>query len=143
MASVTTEHGMSETPARTVYLPYRVAYADTDQMGVVYYGNFYVVFERARSEWLRQFGRGYNEWEAAGVGLPVVESRCYYHRPAHFDDLLTLQCSIAPVSGVRVHVDCAVCRDGDTLATGYTIHACVSLQTHRPARIPRYLLGLE
>ena len=58
--------------AFTVHVPYRVPYADTDRMGVVYYGNYLVYFERARNELLRALDLTYREIEERGFGLPVL-----------------------------------------------------------------------
>src|SRR5687767_15520762 len=66
----------------------RVRYAETDQMGVVYYANYFVWFEVARADLLRSLGWTYREMEAAGVALPVIEAHCQYHRAAKYDDEL-------------------------------------------------------
>ena len=64
----------------------RVRYAETDQMGVVYYANYFVWFEVARADLLRSLGWTYREMEDAGVLLPVIEAHCEYRRPARYDD---------------------------------------------------------
>ena len=69
----------------------RVRYAETDQMNVVYYGNYAQYFEVARAESIRNLGFTYKEMEAAGVIMPVVEMQTKYLRPAHYDDLLTIK----------------------------------------------------
>jgi acyl-CoA thioester hydrolase len=69
----------------------RVRYAETDQMNVVYYGNYAQYFEVARAESIRNLGFTYKEMEAAGVMMPVVEMQTKYLRPAHYDDLLTIK----------------------------------------------------
>lgn len=72
----------------------RVRYAETDQMNVVYYGNYAQYFEVGRVESIRQLGYSYKEMEAAGVMLPVVEMNVKYLRPATYDDLLTIKTTI-------------------------------------------------
>jgi|SRR6186713_479965 len=69
----------------------RVRYAETDQMNVVYYGNYAQYFEVGRVESIRQLGLSYKDMEAAGIILPVVELTAKYLRPAHYDDLLTVR----------------------------------------------------
>lgn len=69
----------------------RVRYAETDQMGVVYYGNYAQYFEVARAESIRQLGYTYKEMEEAGIIMPVVELHCKYLRAANYDDLLTIK----------------------------------------------------
>lgn len=69
----------------------RVRYAETDQMGVVYHGNYFQFFEVARVEAIRQLGISYADMEKAGVIMPVIEVQCRYLRPARYDDLLTVK----------------------------------------------------
>src|SRR6266576_3003941 len=72
----------------------RVRYAETDQMDIVYYGNYAQYFEVGRVEAIRQLGLSYKDMEAAGVILPVVEFTAKFLRPAHYDDLLTIRTSM-------------------------------------------------
>jgi acyl-CoA thioester hydrolase len=72
----------------------RVRYAETDQMGVVYYGNYAQYFEVARAESIRQLGYTYREMEEAGIMMPVVELHCKYLRSANYDDLLTIRSTV-------------------------------------------------
>lgn len=65
----------------------RVRYAETDQMGVVYHGNFFTYFEVARVEAIRELGLSYADMEKMGIILPVIEVQCRYLRPALYDDL--------------------------------------------------------
>src|SRR3954469_9934724 len=69
----------------------RVRYAETDQMNVVYYGNYAQYFEVGRAESIRHLGFTYKDMEANGVMMPVVELQCKYLRSAHYDDLLTVK----------------------------------------------------
>ena len=69
----------------------RVRYAETDQMNVVYYGNYAQYFEVARAESIRNLGLTYKEMESTGVMMPVVEMQTKFLRPAHYDDLLTIK----------------------------------------------------
>ena len=69
----------------------RVRYADTDQMNVVYHGNYATYFEVGRTESIRYLGFTYKDMEAMGVIMPVVEWHAKFVRPAHYDDLLTIK----------------------------------------------------
>jgi acyl-CoA thioester hydrolase len=69
----------------------RVRYAETDQMGVVYHSNYFLYFESARAESIRQLGFTYAEMEKMGIVMPVIDAHCRYIRPAVYDDLLTIK----------------------------------------------------
>lgn len=116
-------------------MTYRVPYADTDQMGVVYYANYLTYFERCRNELLRATGFTYREMESRGVGLPVVEAHVDYKAPAFYDDLLELVGTVASAQGCRIRIDCRVLREGQLLASGYTVHCCMDLATRKPVRV--------
>lgn len=127
---------------RKVVTEYRVPYADTDQMGVVYYGNYLTLFERARNELMRATGFTYKACEEAGFMLPVVHAELDYRRPAKYDDLLELTAYVQAQRGVRLEIACEVRRKGedDVLVSGYTRHAFVSTKDFRPAPPPKAFL---
>jgi acyl-CoA thioester hydrolase len=72
----------------------RVRYAETDQMNVVYHGNYAQYFEVARAECIRGFGFTYKEMESLGVIMPIVDLQIKFLRPAHYDDLLTIKTTL-------------------------------------------------
>jgi acyl-CoA thioester hydrolase len=119
---------MSEPVPKVFLHEVRVPYAHVDQMGVVYYANYLVYFEMARSEMLREAGMPYGDLEAQGLRLPVVEARCEYKAPARFDDLLTIRTWCEGIKGPRVRLAYEVLRGEEVVATGHTIHACVSAE---------------
>lgn len=114
----------------------RVPYADVDQMRFVYYANYLVYFEMARTGMLRDAGMPYSELEKRGVLLPVMTSHCEYQQPAHYEDLLAVDVVCTPFRGVRFRIEYKVWRvgtgadadpGGETLlAEGYTDHVCMS-----------------
>ncbi len=104
----------------------RVIYGDTDAMGQVYYGNYLKWFEIGRAEWFREKGMTYRDVEAGGVYLPVVECHCFYKKPALYDDLLVIATSFEFSGPARLRFDYRIMRNGELLAVGYTVHACVS-----------------
>jgi acyl-CoA thioester hydrolase len=122
-------------------MSYRVPYADTDMMGVVYYGNYLTLFERARNELMRSTGRTYAEMETGGAMLPVVEAHVQYRSPARYDDLLTVAAWVEEARGCRIKIRCAVLRDDTLLADGHTVHVCISSSTRKPIRLPPSLLA--
>lgn len=105
-------------------------------MGVVYYANYYVYFERLRNELMREMGSPYSEWEAAGVGLPVIESYCQHKGAARYDDLLEIRGRFEVLTPVRIKASCSVSRGAELLAEGHTIHASIDMRTMRPKRLP-------
>ncbi|HSC29639.1 MAG TPA: thioesterase family protein [Vicinamibacterales bacterium] len=115
----------------------RVRYAETDKMGVVYYANYFVWFEVGRADLLRSLGWTYREMEHAGVTLPVIEARCEYHRPSHYDDELEIRTEGRVLSPVRMEFTYEVRRAGDATVTasGRTVHAALDPRG-RPCRLP-------
>ncbi len=116
----------SQGSSRVFRREIRVPYAHVDQMRVVYYANYFVYFEMARSELLREAGMPYGEMERRGVMLPVVEAHCDYRRPARYDDLLVILSRCVSLKGPRLRIEYEVQREGETLATGHTVHVCLS-----------------
>ncbi len=121
----------------------RVIYGDTDQMGVVYYANYFRYFELARSDYFRASGGSYREVEKEGRMLPVVEASCHYRAPARYDDVLVVRAEVTEVRGASLTFTYEVRResDGEVLCTGLTRHACVR-RDGRPTRIPDEIVKL-
>ncbi len=115
----------------------RVRYAETDQMGVVYYAHYFVWFEVARAEVLRALGGTYRAMEDAGVFLPVIEAECHYRRPARYDDEVEVRATGRLVSPVRVEFQYEVFVKGESepRASGRTVHAATD-RAGRPCRLP-------
>ena len=121
----------------------RVRYAETDGMGVVYYGNYLTWFEVGRTDLLRQLGESYREIEEnERIHLPVVEAHCRYHKPARYDDLVDIVTRASRPSRARLQFDYELSRaqDGVLLASGTTLHVAVG--RGRPCRLPRKLQEL-
>jgi len=115
----------------------RVRYAETDQMGVVYYSNYFVWFEVGRTDLLRESGWTYRDMEGDGFALPVIEAQCTYRESAKYDDEIEVRTSGAMVSPIRVKFTYEVVRTADavTLATGTTVHATLD-RDGKPCRLP-------
>ena len=127
---------------RKTTLQYRVPYADTDQMGVVYYGNYLTIFERARNELMRACGYTYKQCEAEGWMLPVTHAEVNYHRPARYDDLLEVTAWCSSHKGVRLEITCEVRVNGELLVDGFTRHCFVSTTSFRPIPPPEKFLAI-
>ena len=69
----------------------RIRYAETDQMDIVYYGNYAQYFEVGRTECIRELGFTYKKMEEMGIRMPVVSMEAQFLRPAHYDDLITIK----------------------------------------------------
>jgi acyl-CoA thioester hydrolase len=119
----------------------RVRYAETDQMGIVYYANHFVWFEVGRTDLLRHVGWTYREMEHEGFSLPVVEAHCEYRQPARYDDELEIRTRGELLSAVRVRFDYEVVRAATVLAGGHTVHAALDA-AGRPRRLPERISQL-
>jgi acyl-CoA thioester hydrolase len=122
-----------------VDVPLRVRYADTDRMGIVYYGNYPVYFEVGRSEFMRAKGFPYKDLEEKGYHLVVAGLEIKYYNPALYDDVLTVRTSASDVQSRGVTFRYTVLRDGVTVVVGKTRHICVTVD-RKPTRFPQFLL---
>jgi acyl-CoA thioester hydrolase len=103
----------------------RVRYQETDQMGVVYHGNYFTWFEAARIELLDQLGCPYRELEKGGYLLPVLHCEANFCKPAQFDDRLVVRITISEAPKARIKIHYRVIREQEILCTGNTTHAFV------------------
>ena len=120
---------------RTVEL--RVRYAETDQMGVVYYANYLIWCEIGRTEFIRGHGMSYAELERRGVFLAVSEASLRYHAPARYDDRIRVDTTLVQVRSRAIDFDYLIfnAESGERLATART--SLVSLDRHgRPTALP-------
>jgi acyl-CoA thioester hydrolase len=116
----------------------RVRYGETDQMGVVYYGNYYTWFEVGRVELCRQLGFEYKQMEIEDDSFIVVaESSCRYRRPAKFDDLLRIRTRVSEAQRRTIRFAYEIIRDStnELIATGETLHVICD-RLGRPKSLP-------
>ena len=92
----------------------RVRYAETDQMGVAYHGDYFAWFEVGRTDLLRTLGFTYRELERQGVRLPVIETHVRYLQPAYYDDELEIHTRLTRMSGARLAFSYEVHRVGSS-----------------------------
>lgn len=110
-------------------------------MGQAYHGNYLRWFEMGRSSWFRDQGMSYRELEEQGVFLPVLEAHCQYKKPAFYDDVLDIDTIFQFAGPIRLRFDYEISRDSETLATGYTVHVCVT-RDRKVLKPPDYLRAI-
>lgn len=113
----------------------RVRYGEVDRMAVVYHANYLVFFEQGRTEYLRALGGTYRRLEEEGTLLVVVETGVKHHKPALYDDLLTVRTRLTRLKPIRMRFDYEVLRDEVLLASGFTVLASTDTGG-RPRRLP-------
>ena len=119
----------------------RVRYAETDQMRVVYHGNYAQYFEMGRVEWLRNLGVSYKWMEENGIMLPVVSLTMNYKKPARYDDELTVKTIFKNQTSVKIEFDYEIYNDKqELLTTGNSILVFVDMKTGRPTIPPEYVM---
>ena len=119
----------------------RVRYADTDQMGFVYYGKYAEYFEVGRVELIRSVGLSYKEIEERGVWLPVVELRVNYRYPARYDELLTITSCLAELPKASLLTTYKIHKENGELAvSGLVKLAFLNAERQRPQRVPDFFL---
>lgn len=118
----------------------RVRYAETDQMGVVYHGNYAQYFEMGRVEWLRNLGVSYKWMEENGIMLPVVSLSLNYKKPARYDDVLRVKTIFKNQSSVKIEFDYEIYNEkNELLTTGYSMLVFVNMKSGRPTLPPDYV----
>lgn len=129
--------------SRVVEARTRVIYGDTDQMGVVYYANYFRYFELSRSEFFRSLGGSYVELEKQGFGLPVVEANARYRSPAKYDDVILIEVKLAELKRASMRFEYVVRRETnrDELVSGHTVHACIG-PGGKPTGLPPEVMRL-
>ena len=122
-------------------IEFRVRYAETDKMGVVYHGNYAQYFEMGRTEWLRQFGFSYKQMEDDGIMLPVVSLKVNYHKPARYDDLLKVKTEVVKKPTAKIEFDYKILNEKDEMLTsGSSVLVFFDKIKNRPTRCPEYIL---
>ena len=119
----------------------RVRYGETDQMGVVYHGNYAQYFEVGRVEWLRKFGVSYKQMEENGIMLPVTSLEVKFKKPARYDDLIKVKTRLVKIPSVSIDFEYEIYNENnDILATGKTTLVFIDIHRNRPTRCPSYVL---
>lgn len=121
---------------------FRVRYGETDQMGIVYHGNYAAYIEMGRLEWLRKLGISYKEMEENGIMLPVYAISIRYIKSAYYDDILTVSTTIKKTPVARIEFVYKIHNEkNELITTAETTLVFVNMKTNRPIRCPDYILN--
>ena len=119
----------------------RVRYSETDQMGIVYYGNYAQYLEQGRTDWLRSLGFTYKYMEENQVMLPVVNLNIDYKKPAKYDDLLRIKTSLLEIPSVKIKFYYEIQNQNhELLVTATTTLVFLDSITRKLIKAPNYLL---
>ena len=119
----------------------RVRYGETDQMGVVYHGNYATYFEVARTEWLRNLGITYKGMEESGIMLPVISLSFQFIKPAKYDDILTVKVLLKKKPLVKIDFDYEIINQNkEKISTGNSVLAFIDMKSNKPVKCPDYIL---
>lgn len=119
----------------------RVRYGETDQMGVVYHGNYALYLEMGRIEWLRKLGISYKKMEDSGLMLPVVSMCLNFKKSAGYDDVINVKTQLKKRPSVKIEFDYEITdQNGQLITTANTVLAFIDMKTRRPVRAPKYIL---
>jgi len=122
-------------------ISFHVRYAETDQMGYVYYGNYAQYLEMGRVAWLRSLGISYKTMEEKGVMLPVVSMQIDFKKPALYDDLITVKSKLKKIPSIKIEFDYEIFNEAqELLVTANTVLAFIDMKTKRPVVCPDYVL---
>ena len=120
----------------------RVRYGETDQMGVVYHGNYAQYFELARTEWLRNLGVTYKDMELQGIKLPVIVLNFNFLKPARYDDIITIEVELVKKPMVKIDFAYIIRNEqNEVLCTGNSTLAFMNAETNKPTACPDYILN--
>ncbi|GAA3625431.1 acyl-CoA thioesterase [Flavivirga jejuensis] len=121
----------------------RVRYGETDQMGVVYYGNYALYLEMGRVEWLRKLGVSYKSMEEKGIMLPVVSLNINYKKSAGYDDVINVKTQLKSTPTTKIEFEHEITNEkGEILTKATVVLVFINTKTKRPIMIPKYLLEL-
>lgn len=119
----------------------RVRYADTDQMGFVYYGKYPEYFEVGRTELIRSLGLAYKEIEERGIWMPVIDLHINYKVPARYDELLVCNTFIPEIPRATLLTTYEIFKeDGSLSVSGKVVLAFLKQENGRPTRVPSFML---
>lgn len=120
----------------------KIRYAETDQMGVVYHGNYPQYLEIARIEWLASLGISYKKMEEEGVMLPVYELNLKFRKSAKFDDQIRIDTRLKKKPGVRIEFEYKIFNQNQELLTeAETTLIFMDIKKNRPIKCPDYILA--
>ncbi|WP_445738625.1 acyl-CoA thioesterase [Mariniflexile sp.] len=121
----------------------RVRYGETDQMGVVYHGNYPLYLEMGRIEWLRKLGISYKTMEENGIMLPVISLSINYKKSAVYDDVINVKTQLKNMPTAKIEFNYEITNEkGELLTVASTTLVFIDMKTNRPVKVPQYILDL-
>lgn len=134
---------LPDFPEYDSWYSHYISYGETDAMGVLYHAEYLHLFERARSQFIRETGLSYRETEERGIMLPVREAQCRYRTPARYDDHIFVRAGIIKWGRASIDFVYEIWNEDKTVlhATGMTNHACTN-PDGKPVRIPDWLRNI-
>lgn len=119
----------------------RVRYGETDQMGVVYHGNYALYLEEGRIAWLRKLGISYKDMEERGIMLPVVSLSINYKKSVGYDDVINVKTQLKNRPSAKIEFEYEITNEkGKILTTASTVLVFIDMKTNRPVRAPKYIM---
>ena len=119
----------------------RIRYGETDQMGVVYHGNYAQYLEMGRIEWLRNLGISYKQMEEEGVMLPVISLSLNYKKSARYDDLIKVTTRLKNLPTAKIDFEYVIENEaGEIVTTAETSLVFIDMNSNKPMRCPKYIL---
>lgn len=134
-------HWVELDSGRAFSIKHRVRYADTDRMDVVYHGSYVPMLEAARVETLREIGWVYSEMEQNGIMLPVIDLNLKYHKPAKYDQILSVESHIVSTPTAKIHFKFYIKHESELLVSADVVLAFVDSATGRARRAPAELIS--
>lgn len=118
----------------------KVRYAETDAMAVVHHANYYLYFEVAREDLIKEAGISYKELEDNGIMMPLVETNCKYIIPAKYDDDLIVKAEVEEISPIKVKIKYEILRENDEaiIAKGHTMQTFVDSNTFKIINLKKF-----
>lgn len=119
----------------------RIRYGETDQMGVVYHGNYAQYLEMGRIEWLRSLGISYRKMEEDGIMLPVISLSLNFKKSARYDDVVNVKTQLNKMPTAKIEFDYEITNEhGEILTTANTVLVFIDMKTNKPTRPPKFIL---
>jgi len=119
----------------------RIRYGETDQMGIVYHGNYPLYLEMGRIEWLRKLGISYKKLEESGIILPVISLSLNFKKSAYYDDVINVKTQLKSKPTAKIEFDYEITNErGEIITTATVVLAFIDKNLNRPVRIPQHIL---
>jgi acyl-CoA thioester hydrolase len=119
----------------------RIRYGETDQMGIVYHGNYPLYLEMGRIEWLRKLGISYKKMEESGIILPVISLSLNFKKSAYYDDVINVKTQLKSKPTAKIEFDYEITNErGEIITTATVVLAFIDKNLNRPVRIPQHIL---